>query len=271
MSLFALRSRRIRSTTLEAMARVCDDKVHHLPGLFPGQPQPSRNCQATRFPCSHPHGNRGFLVCNACFRHSRRSKRLEPHGASNVRLIHERSPPSNTAWPGHPAHPGPSGDPGVWIQGAGMTDPPWPEFLTRACDICQRLIQSYIHHINAGNLAAPEDTSNWEDIPYVSCTCKRYLGTAMPGAAALLTAGMRRRCWPHLDNAWDGLKEKKDENDRWLRSIERSRAHTGQLVQATRATKRRRVLNRMWRACPCGRECTPGPPGECEVWFCMAW
>ena len=106
--------------------------------------------------------------------------------------------------------------------------------------------------------------------PHTSCTCSYKLGIIPNPPAA---PHGPRMCLAHRAQTLIELKRKKAKNDRWLRSIDRGK--TGP-VYAKRSKKRARCLDMTWRACRCGRHCTPPTDdgegewdGWTEVWLCM--
>lgn len=256
----------------------CPDRLHHVPPvvgagvaahyahhLGPGA-GPGAACGAVRTQCSQEH-RRGAdtSICNVCVDHTQVILELHPFVGTQANLnrigvLTGVSPTAGWTPLGPPwifPHP-----PLEWI------NPPWPGFLTRVCTECERMIQSFRYHVNAGNIIVPAaELAQWQAPANNSCKCRFNLGVNGPGP---------RRCYPHQEQLWQDIVRQKDRNDIWLRNIERRRGNNDIIFDAKRTTKRNRVRDRTWRACRCGRECPSPRPAlgvpvyVPEAWLCMA-
>ena len=230
----------------------CHDRVHHWgprPAGVAAYPNGGR-CSAARTPCCHEHQGGDYLVCDASEDDTQVLLGLiagSPPAINkfnHVGVSAARTPP--LTW-----NPPASGK----LKRRNWNDPPWEGFLTRVCQDCEHSIQSYRWNVDRPYIPRPDNFNQWHSWPDNSCTCQHSLGIAGAGPT---------RCYPHVLRTWQGLVERKNTNDRWLRDIDYRPNVKGRLIYAGPAKKKARVLDGTWRACRCGRDCTPqaNPPPQ---------
>lgn len=228
-----------------------------MPPPMAGCTQPRASWQL----CIHQHqphvrrNGRGLRVCNSCRAETYQRNMLTAAtglvtfprtNAAGAAALQRGCSPRNLTWPTATER-----RTGIvlGLPPPGRQNPPWPGFLTRACNDCEILIQNQIHYRTtpAALPAWPHDPvidgpmQEWQHYATVSCTCKFRLGRKGIPADPVL-------CINHLEDTYKNLLAKKNKNDIWLRNIQKN-PKTGTLETASSATKSKRVLNGTWRAC----------------------
>lgn len=252
----------------------CNDRPYHTP-VPPGVVHPLL-CPPNplqRAPCAQPHDGYagGFTVCDGCMVHTSRMLLLAPHlhplprnrarlSNGHFWMLHPATGvpipwPQTGVSPPEPPVFGPGALVANWrtpaeratgkVRAANHTNPPWDGFLTRVCQDCESKIQSEVIHRNANLMTPAPNWQEWEENPWISCTCKATLGIHPTRPPAT------RYCLRHRRAVWNELVRTKNRNDRWLRNIEFDKK-TQQIVPASKATKARRVRHPnpgYYRAC----------------------